>query len=261
MDFSVAKPIWLPLLVGGACLVFASLTNPKGAEAQDVFEFLENEAWKRQRILESDSANVRNSHQPQSPLSGGEPLVSDKFWLLTLTPISNELGLSLKQTGRILELETEIDKTRFEHVERFKEINEMEPGAKYVKAKNELHAEVEALREKRVQGYQEILNKQQLVRLEQLFIQLNGHCQGHFSLLNDPDVRKLLEIDEKQQEQLTRRKDELEKEFREKYAQLVQTTREQLFAELTDEQRKKLESLTGEKLELSGFYKNDLDKK
>ncbi len=233
-------------------LVLASLLLlSNSVVAQDEDSFQANELRKRAAILADDVLAIQQRLFPPSPLFGGPSLVSDRHWLMNLVAVRGELRLNTDQALKMELIESDFDSSREKVVEEFDKLNAMEPGEEFVKAKNRLHKQIDDNNATRQQAYNETLSESQQTRLRQIEFQMNRVTRGEFDFINEPDMRRLLGIDDQQRDKLSRRSEELEAEFRKKYLELVQETRQAMLSELSDDQQKKINELAGEEFDLS----------
>jgi len=97
---------------------------------------------------------------------------------------------------------------------------------------------------------EEVFLPHQLERLKQISIQTQMKRSGEQALFSNREVIEALDLSEKQQEELTKKAKELKQEMEEKIKEWKEKAREELFDELTREQKEKLKTMLGNDFDL-----------
>jgi Spy/CpxP family protein refolding chaperone len=172
------------------------------------------------------------------------------FQWLANPQVQEELQLTDDQWGKIKQAQEEMSK-KMRELYRSKDISERDPR----KREQAIRERTRALSDEAEDKARAILSPEQAERLQQIIrqMQMGWGSQGIAGVLLDSDVGAKLRLTREQQGQLRQRQAEVFQENNRKvqafYRQLRAETREKLFAVLTAEQRKNLETLLGPKFE------------
>jgi hypothetical protein len=109
---------------------------------------------------------------------------------------------------------------------------------------------IKELNEQKKAQMEGVLLPHQFERLRQISLQQQLKNNGEASTLADEKIAEELGLTDEQKERLKTRSEELKKELEEKIAKLKEKAREDLLGELTRDQRKKLDEMTGNKFEM-----------
>ncbi len=166
---------------------------------------------------------------------------------LLLTPqIQQELDIVPEQKERLIALQKDSQAKMMEAYKGFNEIPAEDRAAKYNEVMGALGNEVE-------KEVQDILLPQQIRRVKQIALQMKMQQMGYgmASALHSDDLTKELKITDEQKEELKKKEVEVRQEIQDKtkefYQKLQDDAREKLFSVLTEDQRRKLDTLIGEK--------------
>lgn len=97
---------------------------------------------------------------------------------------------------------------------------------------------------------EEVFLPHQLERLKQISIQTQMKRSGEQALFSNRDVIEALDLSKEQQDELKKKAKALKKEMEEKMKEWKEKAREELFDELTREQREKLKAMLGNDFDL-----------
>lgn len=97
---------------------------------------------------------------------------------------------------------------------------------------------------------EEVFLPHQLERLKQISIQTQMKRSGEQALFSNREVIDALDLSKEQQDELAKKAKELKKEMEEKIKEWKEKAREELFDELTREQREKLKTMLGNDFDL-----------
>jgi hypothetical protein len=167
-------------------------------------------------------------------------------WLFN-PQIQKELEVVPEQLEKLKQIRTEMYKKRSELYKSYREMDPSERQKKYSEMSKTLGEEAE-------KKIKEVLLETQLDRLRQIMLQMKlRNTYGSASALAGDDVAKALGLTDEQVKQLREKEQkiraDMQKKTQEFYKKLREEAREELLGVLSEEQRKKLEGLTGEKFE------------
>ncbi len=173
------------------------------------------------------------------------------FQWLANPQVQEELKLTDGQWDKIKQAQQDMSK-KMRDVYRSTDAKEADPR----KREQAYRERIQALSDEAEAKAQAILSKEQAERLQQIIrqMQIGWGSQGIVGVLLDKDVDAKLHLTDEQRERLRRKQAEVHQEkirkLQEFYRGLQAEAREQLFALLTADQRKQLETLLGPKFEL-----------
>jgi hypothetical protein len=110
----------------------------------------------------------------------------------------------------------------------------------------EVAKEIAELQKGRQTKLESMLLPHQLERLKQVAVQIQMKKRGAANTLLSDQMTEELGIDEAQKKRIEERQKELKKELADRMAELKEEIRDKLLAELTSEQKAKLEELSGD---------------
>jgi hypothetical protein len=221
--------------------------------------------------LFAQAENPNQNPPPAVPAPGGRPMnlrlqvpEFSAFRLLQAESVQNELKITDEQKGKIKELMGKLGEIVKQYMLG---MGGLTPDQQKAKQQEMQKALVEGVKEAE-KGMTEMLQPQQNERLRQIRLQIQGTAA-----VNDPEVAKSLELTDQQREQLKtineQHKEQITKligqlrdtppeqraakqaEIHEKAKQISKEAVEKIEQLLTAEQKQKLESLKGEKFDLS----------
>lgn len=119
---------------------------------------------------------------------------------------------------------------------------------------------VASIQKEKKEAINQLLLPHQQERLEQVALQMKMKNRGTANTLGSKDVQEALGLSDDQIKDLKKRSGELSKEIQEKTAQLKADAKEELLGMLSKDQRKKLESMTGDTFETrTDDWKSDIE--
>jgi hypothetical protein len=194
-------------------------------------------------VASTGMAQWQGGYQYSNP--AGESL----NWLLT-PQIQKELEIVPEQIAKLSKIREENQKEVQEAYKSYNEFPPEERQARYLETMKELGAETE----KKVV---DVLLPQQIRRLKQIMLQMKlaqaGYGYNAAAAFGGEDLIKELEITPEQIEELKKKEEEVRKEIQEKtqdfYKKLRDDAREKIMGVLTEDQRRRLDGLVGEKFE------------
>jgi len=197
------------------------------------------------------------------PLLGGDAF----FGLLQHEKIQKELNLTEEQKGKIRELLKGVFEEMRERSGGMEQLTPEQRREKFQHLREQSAAQAEKVKKQLL----EILSPEQLARLKQLRLQLQG--LGAFT---DPEVASTIQLTEEQRAKLRQLREEMQQKTREIWGSLRELSREERAAKqgelrekvrqlheemmkkaldlLTPEQREKFEKLLGEKADLGELF-------
>ncbi len=173
-------------------------------------------------------------------IGGGNPMEASEM-LLNDPGIQKELELVDSQREQIQQMKQEFGKEIKSKIDEIMKTPDSDKGKI-----GEAMREIEKRKKDRLA---EILLPHQIDRLKQVSFQSSVNHGGMSQALLSKTVMEQLGIDEKQKDELSKKAEELKKEFDEKVAKLKIDMREELLTELKPEQREKMKQLMGSKFE------------
>ena len=121
----------------------------------------------------------------------------------------------------------------------------------------EIAKQIAELRQSRQQKLESMLLPHQLERLKQVALQVQMKKRGAANTLISKEMAEELGIDAAQKKRIEDRQKELKKELADRMAKLKEEMKNKLLAELTSEQKSKLEELSGDSFDYKPTNIND----
>ncbi len=169
---------------------------------------------------------------------------SDPFALLNDEDIQKEIELAGSQLEKIKQSQEEFSKRIQEQVGDLQD-GRFEPGRMQGLGKL-----IKEMQEDQRAKMESMLLPHQIERLQQISTQLHLNRAGAAEALANEKMMQMLEISDEQVERLRKRSKEIEQQLKEKVDQLKAEAQAELLKELTPNQRRKLDKLTGPKYNL-----------
>lgn len=167
---------------------------------------------------------------------------TDSMSMLGNTAYQQELGLADEQIDQIRDLSREYAKKMQE------QFSGLEDG-KLTLNPTEIKDVISKLNEEKQSRISDILLPAQVERLNQIKLQNQMRSRGDEQTLTSKKLMEELGIDEEQAKKIKERSKELKKQLEEDIQKLKEQAREDLFDELTSDQRKKINEMLGEKFD------------
>lgn len=170
--------------------------------------------------------------------------MGDAFTLANNEDIQKELELLDDQVEQLNAINKEFSEQISEELKGLRE------GNMNLENPRRLADLIQELEKKKRARMQEILLPHQFDRLQQISLQQQMKHRGEAATLMSDQIAEQLGITDEQKERMKERSEEIKKDLAEKIEQLKLEARDELLQELTREQRKKLEELTGPAYEI-----------
>ncbi len=165
----------------------------------------------------------------------------DPMDLIRDMDIQKEIELDTTQLDNFNRLQKDVQETMNEYTKELQ-------GGRFDREKlKELGTKMKKVNDETKEKIREMLLPHQLDRLNQISVQRHMQYSGTAGALASKQLAEQLGISEEQIERLKKKSEEANKELTEKMEQLKNEAREKVLAELTKEQREKLEALIGKK--------------
>jgi hypothetical protein len=168
----------------------------------------------------------------------------DIFSLAGNPGVQKEIELVDEQLQQIRTINEEFSKKISEQVK------ELTSGGMNPEKGKDLSKLIQELNEQKKAKMEGVLLPHQFDRLRQISLQMQMKNSGEAATLASEQVAEALGLTDEQKERLEKRSEDLKKELEEKIAKLKDKAREDLLSELTRDQRKKLDEMTGNKFDL-----------
>lgn len=191
------------------------------------------------------ATNVWAQGAIQQPVQWANPM-GQSLYLLLAPQIQQELEIVPEQKDKLIALQKDSQTKMMEAYKTIGEVPAEERMTKYNDVMRTLGDEVD-------KQVQDILLPQQIRRVKQISLQMRLQQMGYgmAGALHSEDLAKELAITNEQKEQLKQKEVEIRKEIQDKtkefYEKLQHDSREKIFGVLTEDQRRKLDALIGEK--------------
>lgn len=177
-------------------------------------------------------------------MSDGMMMGQDIFSLANNLGVQKEIELVDDQMQQIRQINEDFSKKISEQVK------ELTSGGMNPEKGKDLSKLIKELNEQKKSAMESVLLPHQFDRLRQISLQQQMKYQGEASTLADEKIAEALGLTDEQKERLKTRAEEIKKEMEEKISRLKEKAKEDLLGELTRDQRKKLEEMTGAAFEM-----------
>lgn len=263
MFFSITNKFALAA-IGSACLFFnASLIGQEVDE--DIVEVemaVDDESGSGPIVISSSRMSFSGDGEGGSPtfevITGGDMMGDmfpggkvDPLSLLDNKGVREELELVGDQLEKYQQAQKELKEKIMEKTKLLTS-GDMDPATLGSLAK-----ELGEMKRAGQQQMEAMLMPHQLDRLKQVALQMQMKRRGAAKTLLSDQVAEELGIDEAQKKRIKAREKELKKELAERMEKLKLEIREKLLAELTSEQKAKLEAMSGDKFDYNSESLND----
>ncbi len=170
----------------------------------------------------------------------------DIFSLAQNNGVQKEIELVDEQLDQLKEINEEFSKRIQEQMKSMRAEN----GSFDIGRAKDLSEMIRKLNEEKNTRMQQVFLPHQFDRLRQISLQTQMRRSGETSMLSNQEVVEALGLTEEQTQNLKKKAKELKAEMEEKIKEMKDKAREELFEELTREQRDKLKSMLGNDFEL-----------
>lgn len=256
------------LVIAAGSFVFLSscsnTTTDEAANNTEAQQITASDTQSQTETVTDTGANNKEISPVTSLLPGNDRTASDPLGLIQNSQIKKELNLTEDQSTKIKEIEKDFRtavKKRVSGV-TFKGLDETQQEAKIKEIRKNLDKEIQATREK----VTTVLKPEQQTRWKQIGLQIYG-----WGVLTKDDYSSDLQLTPAQEEKMNQLSDEMITKMRanwqnpnnsqqpreqviasnrQRLEQIVKNTNEGALDILTTEQKKKLETLKGEKFTL-----------
>lgn len=197
-------------------------------------------------IMSSDGAGFGDmvfSTDVAGTFHGGAP---DVFSLAQNRSVQKEIELVDDQLEQLKEINADFSKRMKEHMKSLQD----DKGNFDISRAKELSESIKKINEEKQARMRDVFLPHQFERLRQISLQTQMKRSGETNMLANKEVVEALGLTDKQIKKLKEKAKELKSEMEEKVKRMKEEAREELFDELTSDQRKKLESLLGNDFEL-----------
>jgi hypothetical protein len=227
----LSTALLLTAAFGQGAAIKLKLAGPDGLEVQDFV------------IQNTISLDLSAGDLLAKPMVFGQFMSADPNQLIHNQQVRENLELDKEQMAELDAIRTEYQERMQEHVKSMQGKN-ADP--------NEWGRVMKSLNEDRRLAMGAVLLPHQSKRLQQIATQMEMRNKGDANALIGESLAEALDIDDGQKERLKKRAEEIRQETEEQIARIKEEGRKKLLRELSSEQRRKLDELTGEKFELKG---------
>ena len=200
-----------------------------------------NDSGQGAEIMAFEMSGAEGMPHVLNDMSFAMGMDNNQFSMLNNVSVQKDLQLVDDQIKEIKEINDDFGKKIREKIEEMKDEN----GNFNLNGGLDFGQMIRDLKQQQQDQVSSILLPNQQKRLEQVARQIRMKQMGTSKALNGK-LAEELGITPEQKQKLTERSQELTKEIQEKIAELRKNAKQKLLAELTSDQRKKLEELLGD---------------
>jgi hypothetical protein len=170
----------------------------------------------------------------------------DIFALAQNDGVQKEIELVDEQLGQLRQINEDFSARIQEQMESIRG----QDGTFDMQRAKDLSELIRKLNEEKEARMREVFLPHQFDRLRQISLQTQMKRNGETSMLSNSEVVEALGLSDEQQKRLKKKAAELKTEMEQEIRKLKEKAREELFEELTRDQREKLKSMLGEDFEV-----------